>query len=284
MLLSLTSRLCGNVFVIHCQGRIVAGDEVKALETALDLAAREVPRIVLHVTEVERLDSVGIGLLVRYAARLRKRGGDIRLAAPPQCITALLKLTMLSSVLPVHPTEDEAILSFLTQSAQPKAQQKPAPARVLVLDQSADLCAFVRSVLVQHDFEVRSASLVGDRQNPAPGRRRGLPPVQLRQSGALLGASGGVAESPGTQGGHVAVGSGLQKLRALSTPPQPYSGYSEYDSRVRFSGRRPGPRLAVEVNATVSTIKWLRPCGVRRGGPFGYSCRFAVDDNFAEGL
>ncbi len=161
MQLSLTSRLCGNVFVIHCQGRIVAGNEVKALEMALDLAAREVPRIVLQVSEVERLDSLGIGLLVRYAARLRKRGGDIRLAAPPQFITALLKLTMLSSVLPVHPTEDEAILSFLTQPAQPKAQQKPA-ARVLVLDQSADLCAFVRSVLMQHDFEVRSASLVGD--------------------------------------------------------------------------------------------------------------------------
>ncbi len=161
MPLCLTSRLCGNVFVIHCQGRIVAGDEVKGLETALDAAAREVPRIVLHVSEVERLDSLGIGLLVRYAARLRKRGGDIRLAAPPQFITALLKLTMLSSVLRVHATEEEAILSFLNQPSLQMAQQKPA-ARVLVLDHSADLCAFVRSVLMQHDFDVRSASLVRD--------------------------------------------------------------------------------------------------------------------------
>src|SRR5580704_3667997 len=161
MPVSLKSRLCGNVFVIQCQGRVVAGDEVKALETALDTVAREVSRIVLHVGEVERLDSIGIGLLVRYAARLRKRGGDIRLAAPPRFITALLKLTMLSTVLQAYPTEDEAILSFLHQSSINKAQQRPA-GRVLVLDESADLCAFVRSVLMQYDFDVRSANLVRD--------------------------------------------------------------------------------------------------------------------------
>jgi anti-anti-sigma factor len=161
MPLSLKSRLCGNVFVIQCQGRIVAGDEVKALETELDTDAREVSRIVLHVGEVERLDSIGIGLLVRYAARLRKRGGDIRLAAPPRFITALLKLTMLSTVLQAYPTEDEAILSFLNQPSHQKAQQRPA-GRVLVLDESADLCAFVRSVLMQYDFDVRSANLVRD--------------------------------------------------------------------------------------------------------------------------
>jgi anti-anti-sigma factor len=161
MPLSLKSCLCENVFVIQCQGRIVAGNEVKALETALDTAAREVSRIVLQVGEVERLDSIGIGLLVRYAARLRKRGGDIRLAAPPRFITSLLKLTMLSSVLQAYPTEEEAFRSFLNQPSLKKAQQRPA-GRVLVLDESADLCAFVRSVLMQYDFDVRSANLVRD--------------------------------------------------------------------------------------------------------------------------
>ncbi len=161
MLLSLQSRLCGYIFVIHCLGRFVLGDEAKALETALDLAAREASRIVLHLRELDRLDSIGIGLLVRCAARLRKRGGDLRLAAPPPFVTALLKLTMLSSVLQAYPTEDDAILSFLTRPSAEKTHQKPA-GRVLVLDQSADLCAFVRSVLTQHDFDVRSASLVRD--------------------------------------------------------------------------------------------------------------------------
>jgi hypothetical protein len=42
MLLSLQSRLCGNIFVIHCQGRIVVGEEASPdfkSRDALDAAA-----------------------------------------------------------------------------------------------------------------------------------------------------------------------------------------------------------------------------------------------------
>jgi anti-anti-sigma factor len=161
MPLSLKSRLCGNVHVIHCQGRIVAGDEVKSLEAALERASREAPRIALNMTEVERVDSIGIGLLVRYSSRVRKRGGDLRLAAPQAFVVTLLTLTMLSSVLPVYATEDEAILSFLDRSSALKTAEKAGP-RVLVLDQSADLCSFVKTVLMQQGFDVKSASYFQD--------------------------------------------------------------------------------------------------------------------------
>ena len=48
MLLSLNSRLVGDVSVIECVGRVVLGDEVKALEGALEAGERESARIVLH--------------------------------------------------------------------------------------------------------------------------------------------------------------------------------------------------------------------------------------------
>jgi anti-anti-sigma factor len=161
MPLSLKSRFCGNVHIIQCHGRIVAGDEVKSLEAALEMASHEVPRIVLNMSDVERVDSIGIGLLVRFATRVRKRGGDIRLAAPQQFVVTLLKLTMLSSVLHVYSTEDAAILSFLDRPLDQKAPGNSGP-RVLVLDQSADLCSFVKTVLMQHGFEVKSASYFQD--------------------------------------------------------------------------------------------------------------------------
>jgi anti-anti-sigma factor len=161
MPLSVRSRLCQNVFVLNCQGRIVAGEEVNTLEKALDNAAREVPRIVLEVHNVDRLDSLGIGLLVRYAARVRKRGGDIRLADAPPFILSLLKLTMLTALLQVCATEEEALLSFSRSPAAQGIPGKPA-AKVLVLDQSPDLCAFIKTVLTQHGLEVRSAGLVRD--------------------------------------------------------------------------------------------------------------------------
>jgi len=117
MLLSLKSRFVGNVYVIECVGRIVLGEEVKALEAALEFAEREFTQIVLNLAEVNRLDSIAMGLLVRYAERLGKRGGGLRLAAPPPFVTNLLNMTKLSPMLPGYPSEEEAIVSFLKGSS-----------------------------------------------------------------------------------------------------------------------------------------------------------------------
>jgi response regulator RpfG family c-di-GMP phosphodiesterase len=67
----------------------------------------------------------------------------------------LLNLANLSNYLQVYPTEEEAILSFLTQRPADKAQPCKGP-RVVVVDQSPDFSAFVRAVLTQHGFDVQS--------------------------------------------------------------------------------------------------------------------------------
>jgi anti-anti-sigma factor len=155
MLLSLKSRFLGNVYIVECTGRVILGEEVKALESALMAGEREFSRIVLNLGEVSRLDSIAMGLLVRYAERMGKRGGGVRLAAPPPFVVNLLNMTKLSTILPSFPTEEEAILSFLKQTATEEAKGKHGP-RVLVVDESADLCVFVRTVLMQHGYDVKS--------------------------------------------------------------------------------------------------------------------------------
>jgi len=160
MPLQIETRFCSNVAILQCRGRIVA-DELPALESAFKTAIREFQDIVLNVAEVTRLDSMGMGLLVRYSSNLRKRGGDIRLAATPPLIAEALNITMLSSIFQSYPTEQEATLSFLRQPAAPTPHDQPGH-RVLVVDRSPDLGAFVRAVLTQHGYEVRSASLVSD--------------------------------------------------------------------------------------------------------------------------
>jgi anti-anti-sigma factor len=163
MELTLKSRFVGNVYVIQCAGKIIAGPEAKALEAALDDAAYEFRRFVLSLSQLTRLDSIGLGLLVRYAVRLRQRDGDIRLAAPPPFLVTLLDLTKLSETFQSFPTEEEAILSFLRQRpVQEGAAQRRHGPRVLVVDESADLCVFVRTVLQKHGFDVNSSCLLAD--------------------------------------------------------------------------------------------------------------------------
>lgn len=161
MPLTLKPRYAGNVYVIRCSGSIVLGPEATALEAALDLAAPEFQRFVLSFAELQRLDSLGLGLLVRYAASLRKRGGDIRIAEPTHFFLKLLELTMLSSTLQTFSTEEEAILSFHLQRPAYIAPKQSGP-RVLFVDESADLAVFVRTILQRHGFEVRSYSLFRD--------------------------------------------------------------------------------------------------------------------------
>jgi anti-anti-sigma factor len=155
MLLSLNSRFVGNVYIIGCKGRVVLGDEVKALEAALEVGEREFTRFVVNLSEVSRLDSIAMGLLVRYAERMSKQGGGLRLGAPPPFFVTLLNMTKLSDLLQSYPTEEEAIVSFLKQRSPQEAEEGRGP-RVLVVDESADLCVFVRTVLGQHGFDVKS--------------------------------------------------------------------------------------------------------------------------------
>lgn len=161
MPLTLTTRFCEDVYVIHCAGRIVLGEEVKTLEAALGQSARESSQVVLDLAGVTRLDSIGLGLVVRYVTNLRKRGGDLRLAAPPAFVVRLLVLTMLAEVIQTYPSEQDAISSFRPKAAAQDSQDSRGP-RVLVVESSADLCGFIRSVLAQHGFEVKSTSLVRD--------------------------------------------------------------------------------------------------------------------------
>ena len=83
-----------------------------ALDATLDHAERTFSRIVLNVSDISRLDSMGLGLLVRHSTRVAKRGGAIHLAGSPPFVTNLLDLTKLSSIIPNFANEDEAIRLF----------------------------------------------------------------------------------------------------------------------------------------------------------------------------
>jgi anti-anti-sigma factor len=162
MQLTLKSRFAGNVYIIHCVGRIVLGPESKALEVALDTGMEHgFNQFILCLSDTERIDSIGMGLLVRYAERLRRRGGDIRLAEPPPFITKLLELTQLSNAVHTYPTEEDALLSYLRQPPPADTVVRHGP-RVLFVDESADLCVFVRTILGQHGYDVRTSCLVRD--------------------------------------------------------------------------------------------------------------------------
>lgn len=152
--LSLDSRCCGKVYVLQCRGRIVSGEESQTLEAGMMRALQDSNRLVLDLREVSRVDSSGMGLLVRFLSRMKNHGGDLRLAGPPPFLRTLLKMTKLATVFRVYDSQEEAIVSFLKEPAGAMPESTPAGPLVLFLDQSPDLCAFVRKLLNGHGYEV----------------------------------------------------------------------------------------------------------------------------------
>lgn len=160
MSLTLDTRHSGSVYIIQCVGSIVLGEEERALDAALEHAQRGFSRIVLDLTGVTRLDSMGLGLLVRHTTRLVKRGGTIHLAGSPPFVVKLLELTKCSTILPSFGTVEEAIEPFFERPAVHRSGERGP--RLLVFDPSADLCMFARTVLSQHGFDVRTTCAFGD--------------------------------------------------------------------------------------------------------------------------
>lgn len=143
--------------MIQCTGWLVLGEEARALEAALERGAHQATRLVLNLAGLERMDSIGLGLLVRFCTLLGRRGGDLRLASPSPFVVSLLKLTTLTKVFKLFRSEEEAIASFRKLGSLPKLPVGHGR-RVLFFDPSADLCVFVQSVLACHGFEVRVAT------------------------------------------------------------------------------------------------------------------------------
>jgi anti-anti-sigma factor len=162
MSLAVESRHCGSVYVVRCAGRIVSGEESRVLDDALQRGLREFNRIVLNVAEVNRIDSAGMGLLVRFLWHLRNRRGDLRLAAPDPFVTNLLNMTKLSTVFHSYSSEEAAIVSFLSEGVHAPSESDNKGPRVLFLDPSPDTCAFVRALLARHGYRVLSTGLMGD--------------------------------------------------------------------------------------------------------------------------
>jgi anti-anti-sigma factor len=162
MSLEVERRSYGSIAIIRCTGAINVGDSLGKLEEALRRALTETGRIVLDLSGVDRLDSTGMGLLVRFLSHIRKQGGDLRLCSPSQFVRKLLAATKLDSVFLVCTSDYNAIASFFVRAAPGEERRGEFAATVLFFDQSDDLCAFARSVLGQHGYEVLTTNSLSD--------------------------------------------------------------------------------------------------------------------------
>jgi anti-sigma B factor antagonist len=106
-----------NVKIIPLAGRLdtySAPKNRKLLEKTLTEAAAggASPNLVIEMSHVSFVDSMGLSMLVQALKRARELNGDVRLCSVQQPVRMIFELTRLDKVFEIFVSESEAVQAF----------------------------------------------------------------------------------------------------------------------------------------------------------------------------
>lgn len=153
MPLSLNARGVGDVTIVHCSGRIVAGGETESLRKQVSELLPDRSNVILHLGEIVFIDSSGLGMLVRLLTSTRHARGDLKLCNLPESIHKILQMTSLITLFDTHESEENAVLAFYRRQTAP-ARAQLAGLTILCIDQSVDVLAYLRELLHRAGYNV----------------------------------------------------------------------------------------------------------------------------------
>jgi len=109
MSFSLKTRKVGSVVLVDMSGRLMSGEPVQSLRTAVRQAAEEgSKKFIFNLGEVSHIDSSGLGELITSYTTIRGRGGDVKLLNLTKRAKDLLQMTKLLTVFECFDDEELA--------------------------------------------------------------------------------------------------------------------------------------------------------------------------------
>ena len=99
--LSLYTSVQGDATVVRCCGRLVTG-LTDVLYSEVKRLMPHTKRIVLDLTELTKIDSLGLGTIVGLYVSAKASGCDLKLINLSQQIQALFRITRLASLFEVY--------------------------------------------------------------------------------------------------------------------------------------------------------------------------------------
>jgi anti-sigma B factor antagonist len=111
--LQATCRESGGVAVVDFSGKITLGEGSSILRrTVRDLVEQGHRKILLNLSDVDYIDSSGIGELVTAFTMVRNVKGELKLLQLTKRVHDILQITRLFTVFDVQSEEDVALRSF----------------------------------------------------------------------------------------------------------------------------------------------------------------------------
>jgi anti-sigma B factor antagonist len=174
MQLILRSQDVGEVVVLRCCGRIVAGEEAQFLQAEVQRLTQMTKNVVLQLAEVNYIDSGGLGAIVRLLGVLRAARGNLKLCQVPPFALQILNATNLLTVFHPYASEKDAIEAFSDHPQESQETFGGSVNRIVCLDASLDLLAYVRVLLQRSGYDVFTTQYLSDAVTFAKGARTSL--------------------------------------------------------------------------------------------------------------
>jgi anti-sigma B factor antagonist len=115
---------------VDVRGKFIKGQGGFQLQRVVDKALEAgTEKILLNMTDVPMVDSMGIGEIVRAFTRVKEAGGTLKLVGLTSRVYGAMKITRLLSLIESYKTEQEAAASFPAAEAQNGQSAEPPKAR-----------------------------------------------------------------------------------------------------------------------------------------------------------
>lgn len=110
--MEITSRETNGVAILHLSGRLDLASGARLKEEIKKHLAKQVLMIHLNLSNVEFINSSGLGSLVSIMKEIRLLKGRFTLSDLANYVQEIFEITQLSHIFEIFPTEDEALASY----------------------------------------------------------------------------------------------------------------------------------------------------------------------------
>jgi anti-sigma B factor antagonist len=102
-----------DICLIQFSGKLMMGNDSRQVEwTVAELLEAGMKKIIFELSKLESIDSTGIGIIVMCEGKVRKAGGEVRIAAPVGLVRDTLVMTHVDRLVRFFPTVEEARQHF----------------------------------------------------------------------------------------------------------------------------------------------------------------------------
>ena len=108
------------IAVVSLSGRLTLGSSLKIADSQIQATIEDgVSRLVMDLTDVEYMDSAGLGMLMVAFGMVNEKNGSLRLCGVAPRVMSLLQMTRTDGLLPIDQTREDSLAVLRGQSSPP---------------------------------------------------------------------------------------------------------------------------------------------------------------------